>query len=326
MDRALDRQEQEKVRTARANFFRILKRKGSTGQTTQPEKKTSTSTSTAQPYSVSPDKRIKLHTMSPSKGSGSGSNIPLIIRFYDPNTPPDQARDPHHRTLDEILSWNDARLESCHNYIQMLFPLPEGSPYNWDAPVITRQVMLAFRSRVELRDRLRESFDRMLGFYGFTLTTRSGEYEIEEVEGAKESGAEGAKAPRSPQETGSEQSAQAANAANQTSADEPHHSPLTRYYVYRAPHWQKSSRNWAVRFDHNHLRITRIMRCLRILGLQAECDAFFTALKRVYDDPAIEISERSMMYWHRAVSQPLYIAPDDDRCGWLKQWEEEQQE
>jgi hypothetical protein len=51
----------------------------------------------------------------------------LILRFYDPDVP---AKDALGRQLDEILAWPDSKLESSHNYIQMLFPLPEGSPYN----------------------------------------------------------------------------------------------------------------------------------------------------------------------------------------------------
>jgi hypothetical protein len=100
-------------------------------------------------------------------------------------------------------------------------------------------------------------------------------------------------------------------------------SALYTYRIVRASNWRTNFRNWAVRFDHNHLRITRILRCLRILGLQKECDAFFEALKTVFEDPTFNISERSMMYWRRAVTRPLYIAPDDDRIEWLKEWEKE---
>ncbi|CAO2652515.1 Nn.00g007980.m01.CDS01 [Neocucurbitaria sp. VM-36] len=373
MNRALNPQEQEKVRTARGNFFKILKRKDSTAQTSQPE--TKTVTSTTQPYSESSSKRFKLPDMSPSKSSDPGSDIPLIIRFYDPETPPDQAKDARNRTLEEILSWSDSQLERCHNYIQMLFPLPEGSPFNWEAPVITRKVMLEFRSRRELRDSLRTSFERMLEFYGFTVSTKPEEDEEKEAEKAKESGSAGeVNASMDQHETGSEQAAQTGSATDKMSKEDGQNpvvpatsefqTPATDteaaivadadalnkkpdeattetssshssnpeaqvsssagYYVVRAPHWRKSFRNWAVRFDHNHLRITRILRCLRVLGLETECEAFYTALKNVFDDPDIHINQRSMIYWQRAVRRPLYIAPDDDRCGWLKKWEEEQ--
>jgi hypothetical protein len=96
--------------------------------------------------------------------------------------------------------------------------------------------------------------------------------------------------------------------------------------VIRAPHWRRASQNWAVRFDHNHLRMTRIIRSLRILGLHDEATAFYDALVEVYREPYIHINERTARYWHMAVAQPLHIAPDGERIGWLRRWAEEQEE
>ena len=68
----------------------------------------------------------------------------------------------------DILQWGVYELEGSHDYIQTLFPLPEESGVT-DAPIIDRQVFEAFRSRPELRSKLRESFEKMLWFYGFKL-------------------------------------------------------------------------------------------------------------------------------------------------------------
>lgn len=272
--------------------------------------------------------------MSPSKASSSATNIPLIIRFYDPETPADQAKDAHDRTLEQILSWSDVQLERCHNYIQMLFPLPEGSLFNWEAPVITPEVLIAFRSRKELRDSLRRSFERMLNFYGFVAYAKA--EEDEKPEGGQDAEVEG----DAGTEATSDNTASAIDESKderesstwQNPADAPsasnqqtQHDSSIDYSVIRGPNWPEASRNWAVYFDHNHLRITRILRCLRVLGLETESDAFFVALRGVFEDPNININQRSMMYWHRAVARPLYIAPDDDRCAWLKKWEDEQE-
>jgi hypothetical protein len=102
--------------------------------------------------------------------------------------------------------------------------------------------------------------------------------------------------------------------------------PPSTYSIVRGPNWNRASRNWCVRFDHNHLRITRILRSLRVLGLQKEYQAFFAALKDVHADPEFSISDRSMMYWRRAVERPLYLAPDDEEIDWLQMWEEQQQQ
>lgn len=259
-------------------------------------------------------KKFKFSGITSTKPSDTAPKMPLIVRFYDSDV---QARDSHGRTQEEILAWPDSKLESCHNYIQMLFPVPEGSAFNWEAPIIDRETMDAFRSRKELRDRLRLSFERMLDFYGFAV-----EMKPEEAESATEAkdtdeGATDEKATEN-QDTTSKSEATPSFPPGITS----YTAPFT-YTIIRSPDFRTNSRNWAVRFDHNHLRITRILRCLRILGLQIECEAFFKALKEVYDDPAVKISERSLTYWTRAVTRPLCVAPDDEEVGWLEEWEGE---
>ena len=63
--------------------------------------------------------------------------------------------------------------------------------------------------------------------------------------------------------------------------------------------------------DHNHLRITRIIRSLRILGLEAEALAFYHVLITV----AEHASESSKGYWKRAAIRNLNVSPDDMRAA-----------
>jgi len=195
--------------------------------------------------------------MAPGNASTHSSTEPFLVRFYDPEI---KARDPPGRTFSDIFSWKDDKLEFCHNYIQILFPLPEGSPYNPAAPIIDRATFDAFRSRQELRDMLKLMLVRILRFYGF-------------------------------------------NYQHDTHTSQPEILPGHNY--------AQASRNWVMKFNHNHLRITRIIRSLRVLGLQSEADLFFQALVKVYEDSA-KISERSLMYWTRAAKRPLYLAPEDE--------------
>lgn len=88
----------------------------------------------------------------------------LIITFYEGTD-----TDHRGRYLSDILGWNANKLESAHDYIQIVFPLPEASAVQWSAPTINRQVFDAFRARPELRDRLKDSFQKILWFYGFEL-------------------------------------------------------------------------------------------------------------------------------------------------------------
>ena len=87
-----------------------------------------------------------------------------LVQFYA-----GAAADARGRMIAVLWSWDDERLESVHEYIQWLFPLPEPSRFNDGAPLLTRADIAAFAARAELRDNLRRSLGRMLAFYGFAL-------------------------------------------------------------------------------------------------------------------------------------------------------------
>lgn len=180
-----------------------------------------------------------------------------LVRFYDPSI---SAADAKGRTLTSILAWDDRTLEDCHDYIQFLFPLPEGSAFNWSAPIIDRATFEAFRSRPELQACLRSSLVRILRFYGFLLADKD-----------------------------------------------------RKVKVLPGRNFSPAYKNWVKQSDHNHLRITRIIRSLRVLGLEEEVEAFFAALTDIYTQqyPG-RIGSNSMKFWTRAAMRPLYLAPEDD--------------
>lgn len=207
---------------------------------------------------------------------------PFIVAFYDEAMNMQDYRD---RSIMIILGKSNYELEHQHDYIQILFPLPEKSPVNPRAPVIDRQVRDAFYWHWHLRDRLRESLNRMLAFYGFDelvvhlLTPdskgrrRSISYDI---------------------------------------------NPLPDKNRFK----NRANATWRTPMDHNHLRITRILRCLRVLGEDGAARAFLAALRK--HDPEEIVSRRSIMYWERAMNRPLHLPPDEedeDAAGiaWLKE-------
>ncbi|KAL8931219.1 MAG: hypothetical protein Q9216_007252, partial [Gyalolechia sp. 2 TL-2023] len=195
---------------------------------------------------------------------------------------------------------------SSHNYIQYLFPLPEPSPINPSAPIITETTFSAFRSRPELRSQLRRSLTRILQFYGLELIISKG--------------GGGGGGPSSPNNDSKNENEDAdggdvdrsggAGEVEEQSKAPPH------YRVHPSPHfYTHASRNWVTRFNHNHLRITRILRCCRVLGLQDEAAAFYAALVDIAEGEKQQggvISPRSLMFWRRAAERPLYLAPEDD--------------
>lgn len=166
-----------------------------------------------------------------------------LTRFYRHEIP-----DHRGRFLRDIQAWDRDRLESVHDFIQWLFPLPERSPVNPEAPVLDRQTIEEFRNGAELREALLRSLRLMADFYGFTVT------------------------------------------------DEPS--------FVRSPSFAKAASNWMQPGNHNHPRITRILRAIRLLGLPEYSDAFFRALIELYHSEFGDerITSTTFSYWQNAAN------------------------
>jgi len=74
--------------------------------------------------------------------------------------------------------------------------------------------------------------------------------------------------------------------------------------VNRAPNFAAKATVWLSPGNHNHLRITRILRCLTVLGLEPEAKALFSCLSEIYEEeqnkPMPAISDETMGYWRKA--------------------------
>ena len=84
-----------------------------------------------------------------------------LLDFYHGQGP-----DREGRHLDEVLAWDDDQLEAVHDFIQWLFPLPEPSRFNPDAPLLSPDDVVAFRAGGLPRANLKRSFERILTFLG----------------------------------------------------------------------------------------------------------------------------------------------------------------
>jgi hypothetical protein len=179
-----------------------------------------------------------------------GSATSRILDFYSGSGTDDRGR-----SLQTILAWSEIELEHVHNYIQWLFPLPEISGANPSAPRLDPDTMATFRGSVWLQNRLRDSFRRMLAFYGLTLRSTNAGVSIEEATNFRE----------------------------------------------RAMEWLQAG-------NHNHLRITRMLRCLMLLGLEDEARAFYSWLGTIYAGEQAKawpaISPGTFRYWTWAVQAP----------------------
>ena len=150
------------------------------------------------------------------------------LTFYRGLTP-----DTEGRYISEILAWDDELLEAVHDYIQWLFPLPERSAFNSDAPVLTAADIVEARADATVQANLNAALERMRMFYGLT------------------------------------------------------------------PESAAKPKPWVCAADHNHLRLTRILRSLTLLGLPEEAKALHADISR-YD--AI-IPERTKRFWRDALTE-----------------------
>jgi hypothetical protein len=163
-----------------------------------------------------------------------------IVEFYSGGV------DAAGRRLDEILNWDDDRLEDVHDYIQWIFPTRQPSGVNPFAPLVTDVTSKAFAADAALRAKLRESLDRMLAFYG--LRRHDGRIEIDDA---------------------------------------------------RFP---ARSANWLRAFNHNHLRLTRMMDSLAALGLREDARALQRCLiEDVAPIAGDRVSARTGDFWRNAV-------------------------
>jgi hypothetical protein len=167
-----------------------------------------------------------------------------ILDFYAGVAP-----DHRGRSLAQLQSQSLSALESNHDYIQWLFPLPERSSASAHAPILTPADIQAFEQSPVLRGSLLQSFSTMLKFYGFDLS--------EAVE---------------------------------------------RLQVRRGRDFAARSAVWLTPFNHNYLRLTRILHSLKLLACADHADALFACLQDVYRDHADAIGEETFEYWKRAVS------------------------
>ncbi|GAA4509003.1 MULTISPECIES: opioid growth factor receptor-related protein [Nonomuraea] len=152
------------------------------------------------------------------------------------------------RSLDDVRSQDFLALEAVHDYIQWLFPLPEPSMANHNAPVLNENDIEAFRSDRGLQDELTESLLRMLAFYGLRL-------------------------------------------------DGPFESPR----VSPGGDFSDRASVWLTPYNHNFLRISRILRSLTVLGLEKHAQALLACLEEIYQEYADVIGATSVRYWRNAV-------------------------
>ena len=70
--------------------------------------------------------------------------------------------------------------------------------------------------------------------------------------------------------------------------------------ISEGPSFASRRGNWVVPYNHNHLRLTRILTSVRTLGLPAYSAALFDCLEKISRARPDAISTETFAYWQRA--------------------------
>lgn len=84
-----------------------------------------------------------------------------VLDFYLEQSP-----DYKGRTLSDIITMSDYQLEIVHDYIQVLFPIPEPSKFNEYAPILTDEEAALIRESIIARRSFINVVNKMCEFYG----------------------------------------------------------------------------------------------------------------------------------------------------------------
>lgn len=141
-----------------------------------------------------------------------------------------RGRDGRGRTLEDVLAFDDATLESVHDYVQWLFPLEEASRAVPGSPMLDPAEAAAIRVDPAARDGLARALARMSAFYAATD-------------------------------------------------------------------------DWLTGFDHNHLRITRILTATRALLGGAPARDFHAAVTARNAAAGGPVNARSLAFWRAAMGE-----------------------
>jgi Opioid growth factor receptor (OGFr) conserved region len=71
--------------------------------------------------------------------------------------------------------------------------------------------------------------------------------------------------------------------------------------VSRSEDYSARQQKWLQRLNHNYLRITRILKCLMILGLADEARSLYECLREIYREERDRIGSETFQYWTNAV-------------------------
>jgi len=155
-----------------------------------------------------------------------------------------EAPDHRGRLISKIWGMSNEALESTHDYIQWLFPIPEGSSFNDFAPLLTAEAANWFHRNPELQAQQKKSLDRMVEFFGLKATGSGFD---------------------------------------------------------AASHLNERDHLWLRQFDHNHRRISRIIRSFHLCHQPELAGSFRDAMVQIGQRQG-DVSDATVGFWTTALS------------------------
>ncbi|MFG6096211.1 hypothetical protein D0962_03065 [Leptolyngbyaceae cyanobacterium CCMR0082] len=76
----------------------------------------------------------------------------------------------------------------------------------------------------------------------------------------------------------------------------------SKVVVEKSKNYPDRKQEWVNMFNHNYLRITRILKCLIAFGLIQEAQAFYECLQKIYQEDSDQIGGETFQYWTDAVN------------------------
>lgn len=71
--------------------------------------------------------------------------------------------------------------------------------------------------------------------------------------------------------------------------------------IIRSEDYESRREVWLRKYNHNYLRLTRILRCLMIFELEEYAEALYECLEKIYDEEGDKIGDETFQFWTNAV-------------------------
>ena len=192
------------------------------------------------PGTTRPESIARSHVIDPTADFGDPNTMRPIERFYR-----GRGVDGSGRTFADTLAQSDESLETSHDWVQWVFPLPERSNAQPTSPILHPQDLVQFRT------------DEVL--HALVLTA-----------------------------------------------------------VDRFNRFLDSTEQWVRQKDHNHLRITRVLRFLTLINLPEPAHALYRKVGAKLASEGL-LLERTDWYWRTAL-KPTAEAWPQEWASWAAQW------